>query len=118
AREQERSGSTGAGERALANVLSVAELAREYEAAGGLSFRGFVDELRIAAETAQAAEAPVLEEGSDRVRMMTVHKAKGLEFPVVVLADLTCKLSRAEAGRWLDASNDKCAPKSGGCAAG
>ena len=35
-----------AGEQALANVLHVAELAREYEAAGGLSFRGFVDELR------------------------------------------------------------------------
>jgi hypothetical protein len=87
-----------AGEQALANVLHVAELAREYEAAGGLSFRGFVDELRIAAETAQAGEAPILEEGSDGVRMMTVHKAKGLEFPVVVLADLTCKLSRAEAG--------------------
>ena len=105
-----------AGEQALANVLHVAELAREYEAAGGLSFRGFVDELRIAAETAQAAEAPILEEGSDGVRMMTVHKAKGLEFPVVVLADLTCKLSRAEAGRWLDAANDKCALKIGGWA--
>ena len=34
--------------------------------------------------------------------MMTVHKAKGLEFPIVILADLTCKLSRAEAGRWID----------------
>ena len=45
------------------------------------------------AETAQAAEAPILEEGSDGVRLMTVHKAKGLEFPVVILADLTCKLS-------------------------
>src|SRR4029078_1346022 len=105
-----------AGEQALATVLHGAELAREYEAAGGLSFRGFVDELRIAAETAQAAEAPILEEGSDGVRMMTVHKAKGLEFPVVVLADLTCKLSRAEAGRWLDAANDKCALKIGGWA--
>ena len=92
-----------AGEQALANVLHVAELARQYEAGGGLSFRGFVDELRLAAENAQAAEAPILEEGSDGVRMMTVHKAKGLEFPVVVLADLTCKLSRADAGRWLDA---------------
>jgi ATP-dependent exoDNAse (exonuclease V) beta subunit len=103
-----------AGEQALANVLHVAELARQYEANGGLSFRGFVDELRVAAETAQAAEAPILEETSDGVRMMTVHKAKGLEFPVVVLADLTCKLSRAEAGRWLDAPNDICALKIGG----
>ena len=70
-----------AGEQALANVLHVSELARQYEASGGISFRGFVDELRMAAETAQAAEAPILEEGSDGVRLMTVHKAKGLEFP-------------------------------------
>jgi ATP-dependent exoDNAse (exonuclease V) beta subunit len=105
-----------AGEQALANVLHVADLAREYEAAGGLSFRGFVDELREAAEHAQAAEAPILEEGSDGVRLMTVHKAKGLEFPIVILADLTCKLSRAEAGRWLDPANNVCALKIGGWA--
>ena len=91
------------GEQALANVLHVAELARQYELGGGISFRGFVEELRVAADTAQAAEAPILEEGSDGVRMMTVHKAKGLEFPVVILADLTCKLSRA-GGRPLDRS--------------
>ncbi|MCA1649881.1 MAG: PD-(D/E)XK nuclease family protein, partial [Acidobacteria bacterium] len=104
------------GEQALANVLHVAELARQYEASGGISFRGFVDELRIASESAQAAEAPILEEGSDGVRIMTVHKAKGLEFPVVVLADLTCKLSRAEAGRWIDSENGMCALKIGGWA--
>jgi len=105
-----------AGEQALANVLHVSELARQYEASGGISFRGFVDELRIAAETAQAAEAPILEEGSDGVRMMTVHKAKGLEFPIVILADTTCKLSRQEAGRWLDSGRNLCALKLGGWA--
>ena len=103
-----------AGEQALANVLHVAELARQYEANGGISFRGFVEELRLAAASAQAAEAPILEEGSDGVRMMTVHKAKGLEFPVVILADLTCKLSRAEAARWIDAPHNLCAMKIGG----
>jgi ATP-dependent exoDNAse (exonuclease V) beta subunit len=105
-----------AGEQALANVLHVAELARQYEASGGISFRGFVDELRTAAENAQAAEAPILEEGSDGVRIMTVHKAKGLEFPVVILADPTCKLSPAEASRWIDKDNELCALKLGGWA--
>ena len=90
------------GEQALANVLHIAELARQYEMGGGISFRGFVDELRVAADTAQASEAPILEEDSDGVRMMTVHKAKGLEFPIVILADLTCRLSRPDAGRWID----------------
>ena len=48
--------------------------------------------------------------------MMTVHKAKGLEFPVVILADATCKLSRTEAGRWLDSARNLCALKLGGWA--
>lgn len=102
------------GEQALANVLHIGELARQYEMDGGISFRGFVEELRIAADTAHAAEAPILEEDSDGVRMMTVHKAKGLEFPIVILADLTCKLSRVDAGRWIDPSGSLCALRLGG----
>jgi ATP-dependent exoDNAse (exonuclease V) beta subunit len=105
-----------AGEQALANVLHIAELARQFEEGGGISFRGFVDELRRASDDAQAGEAPILEEGSDGVRIMTVHKAKGLEFPIVVLADLTCKLSRTEAGRWIDRDKSMCAMKLGGWA--
>jgi ATP-dependent exoDNAse (exonuclease V) beta subunit len=97
-----------AGEQALANVLHVAELARQHEASGGISFRGFIDELRTAAES-EAAEAPILEETSDGVRLMTVHKAKGLEFPVVILADLTCRISRTDASRYVDAAQGLCA---------
>jgi ATP-dependent exoDNAse (exonuclease V) beta subunit len=104
------------GEQALANVLHIAELARQYEMGGGISFRGFVEELRVAAETAQVSEAPILEEDSDGVRMMTVHKAKGLEFPIVILADLTCKLSRPDASRWIDQDGGLCALKIGGWA--
>ena len=104
-----------AGEQALANVLHIAELARQYEAGGGISFRGFIDELRAAAES-ETAEAPILEESSDGVRLMTVHKAKGLEFPVVILADLTCRLSRDDASRYLDGGRKLCAMKIGGWA--
>jgi ATP-dependent helicase/nuclease subunit A len=107
-----------AGEQALANVLHVAELARQYEIEGGISFRGFVEELREAAARARAAEAPILEEGSDGVRLMTVHKAKGLEFPVVVLADITAKLRPHEAGRYVDPVRGLCALKIGGWAPG
>jgi ATP-dependent helicase/nuclease subunit A len=105
-----------AGEQALANVLHVAELARQYEAGGGISFRGFIDELRNAALSTEAAEAPILEEGSDGVRLMTVHKAKGLEFPVVILADITCRMNRNDASRYLDASRGLCAIRLGGWA--
>ncbi|MCC7416082.1 MAG: UvrD-helicase domain-containing protein [Acidobacteria bacterium] len=97
-----------AGEQALANVLHVSELARQYELDGGLSFRGFVEELRRQSDGAQAAEAPILEEGSDGVRLMTVHKAKGLEFPVVVLADMTAKLRGTRADRLVDRGARAC----------
>ena len=53
-----------AGEQALANVLHIAELARQYEANGGMSFRGFVEELRDQAEGGQAAIVTIIEVGA------------------------------------------------------
>jgi len=97
-----------AGEQALANVLHVAELARQYEAGGGISFRGFVETLNDQADGGQAAEAPILEEGTDGVRLMTTHKAKGLEFPVVILADITAKLKSDRADRLVDRAKNAC----------
>ena len=104
------------GEQVLANVAHVTDLARRYEAEGGISFRGFIDELREQAESGEAGEAPILEEGSDGVRLMTVHKAKGLEFPVVILADMTAKLRASVATRTIDSDRRVCAIRLGGCA--
>jgi ATP-dependent helicase/nuclease subunit A len=99
------------GEQALANVLLIADLAREFDADGGLSFRDFVDQLDDDAERGQATEAPTTEEGSDGVRLMTVHKAKGLEFPVVILADPTAPLTPGTVGPFTDPSRGLCAMK-------
>jgi ATP-dependent exoDNAse (exonuclease V) beta subunit len=103
-----------AGEQVLANALHVAELARQYERSGGISFRGFIDALQQAADEGQAGEAPIVEEGSDGVRLMTVHKAKGLEFPVVILADMTAKVAPFEASRYIDVDSGLCALRIGG----
>src|SRR5206468_2621405 len=96
------------GEQALANVLLIADVAREFDAGGGLSFRDFVEQLEDDAERGQATEAPTTEEGSDGVRLMTVHKAKGLEFPVVILADITAKLNTDRADRLIDRDRNAC----------
>jgi ATP-dependent exoDNAse (exonuclease V) beta subunit len=45
---------------------------------------------------------------------MTVHKAKGLEFPVVVLADMTAKEAR-EPSRWTDTEAGLCVMRLAGC---
>ncbi|MGE0520271.1 MAG: UvrD-helicase domain-containing protein [Candidatus Binatia bacterium] len=103
------------GEQVLANVLHLTELARTYERAGAVSFRGFVERLIEDAEHGRATEAPILEEGSEGVRMMTVHKAKGLEFPVVVLADLTTRAT-GSVDRWVDADRGVCALRLSGWA--
>ena len=104
------------GRQALANVLQIAEMARQHDASGGLSFRSFVEHLLEEADAGRGEEAPILEEGAEGVRLMTVHRAKGLEFPVVVLADPTCKLRRPGANRYIDPERGLCALRLAGCA--
>jgi ATP-dependent helicase/nuclease subunit A len=77
------------GERRLANIHKLLRLARRFEAAEGRDLRGFLD--HVAQRRAHAASSePHAPTGSepDAVRLMTIHAAKGLEFPVVCLADL------------------------------
>lgn len=72
------------GANVLLNVLHLADLARGHELAGGISFRSFVERVDEEAE-AEKREGPTFESAIDGVRLLTVHKAKGLEFPVVIL---------------------------------
>jgi ATP-dependent exoDNAse (exonuclease V) beta subunit len=104
------------GHQALANVYRICDLARSFELSGGISFRGFVEELAAQAEKADAPEALVLEEAADGVRLMTVHTAKGLEFPVVILADMTANLTAADPDRFVDPDRGLCATRLLRCA--
>jgi ATP-dependent helicase/nuclease subunit A len=105
------------GEQALANLMRLMDLARRYEAnSGATSLRGFVDELEARTRLEQAGDAPVAEEGTEGVRIMTVHSAKGLEFPIVVLADLTCNETTSQARRFVDPGRRLCAQMIAGCA--
>lgn len=105
------------GGRVLANVYRLTDMARGFEARGATSFRSFLEFLDREAEQGEAAEAPLLEQQSGGVKLMTVHKAKGLEFPVVILADLTAKLAGGEGGdRWVDSDLGLCAQRLLNCA--
>lgn len=90
------------GEQALANAIAIVDLARNFDSRGGTSFRAFVETLEEQAERGQGGEAPIVEEGTEGVRLMTVHKAKGLEFPVVILCDPTAPAKTTTAFRFTD----------------
>src|SRR5205814_201087 len=77
------------GRRRMANVTKLIRLAVAFEARAGRDARGFIDRARAELEAeAREPDAPIEIEALDAVRLMTIHAAKGLEFGVVVLADL------------------------------
>jgi ATP-dependent exoDNAse (exonuclease V) beta subunit len=81
--------SLSGGTRRMANVRKLMRMAREFEADEGRDLRGFIDTLADRDEIqSREGEAPLEAEALDAVRLMTIHRAKGLEFPVVCVADL------------------------------
>lgn len=102
------------GIQALANIGRFTDLARRAERQGLISFRHFVEHVGRQAERGEVAEAPLMEEGVQGVRMMSAHKAKGLEFPIVVLADLTTAIQEG-ASRWTDPTRGLCVQRLAGC---
>lgn len=78
------------GERRLANMHKLLAIARAFEAQEGRDLRGFLDHVAHLGDFlgAREADAPAGEQGLDAVRLMSIHSAKGLEFPVVCVADL------------------------------
>jgi ATP-dependent helicase/nuclease subunit A len=103
------------GMQALANIGRFTDLARRAERQGLISFRSFVEHLEKQAERGEVAEAPLLEEGVQGVRMMSAHKAKGLEFPIVILADLTTPGVHETPSRWSDPARRLCVQRLAYC---
>ena len=77
------------GEQAVANLLKVKHTAAALSDRPHLTLSGFVD-LMVARldEQPDEAESPLSEEASNAIQVLTIHKAKGLEFPIVVLPGL------------------------------
>ena len=81
-----------AGEARFANLRKLMRLATEFEAREGRDLRALLDFLAARAENAVEAQAATAVEGHDGVRIMTVHSAKGLEFGVVAVPQLSRRL--------------------------
>ncbi|HJT22072.1 MAG TPA: UvrD-helicase domain-containing protein, partial [Nitrospira sp.] len=77
------------GEQAVANLLKVKQTAASLSDRVHMTLGGFVElMIRRLDEQPEEAESPLTEESSDAVQVLSIHKAKGLEFPVVVLPGL------------------------------
>ena len=85
---------TGAGgPQAVANLEKLVERARAFAGAGGGGLAAFLDWAAEAGDAAGEQESQPDDE-ADVVHLLTVHKAKGLEYPIVVL------VGGALAGGW------------------
>jgi ATP-dependent helicase/nuclease subunit A len=78
----------GDGQQSAANLVKLADRARAFSASGAGGLRAFARWLTEQRASSDEAEANVAEETEDVVRIMTIHASKGLEFPIVALANL------------------------------
>ena len=75
------------GQLRQANLRMLFERAKQYETAsfkGLYNFIHFIEKLRLSSGDMGAAK--IIGENDNVVRIMSIHKSKGLEFPVVFLA--------------------------------
>jgi ATP-dependent helicase/nuclease subunit A len=77
------------GDQSAANLLKMIDQARAFSAANGGGLRAFVRWTVTSSENrSDESDAMVAEATDDVVRLLTIHAAKGLEFPIVALANL------------------------------
>ena len=90
------------GRQRTSNLRLLLQKGAAYEETSHMGLYGFLAYVEAMRRTNQkVSEASLVGEGKDVVRIMTVHKSKGLEFPVVILAG---------AGKQIVASSDGKAP--------
>jgi len=98
------------GKRRFANVRKLMRMAAEYEELEGPDLKGFVTLIGSLGDMGDdEGNAPSLAEGEEVVRVMTVHQAKGLEFPVVIVAGLCSDPRRYQAPEILVGSDGRMA---------
>ena len=92
-------GAMDEGEARQSNLLTLAELARQFEGAGHRGLFGFLSFLSRLRENKAKLTLPTPGREGGGVRIMTIHKSKGLEFPIVFLCGLSRRLNREDVSR-------------------
>lgn len=77
------------GEQKLANLQKFYQMACDMEQSDGISLKKFIARIKVRIKDArEEGESPLSDETLDVVKILTIHKSKGLEFPVVILGNL------------------------------
>jgi len=92
-------GAMDEGETRQSSLLTLAELARRFEEAGHKGLFGFLSFLARLRENGSGPALPAPGREGGGVRIMSIHKSKGLEFPVVFLCGLSRRLNREDVSR-------------------
>ena len=69
------------------NLKLLCEYAAQYESTGRVGLTGFLRYIERAEKTGITAKAKEEQQNENAVRIMTIHRSKGLEFPVCILAN-------------------------------
>lgn len=80
------------------NAMKAIRLVDDFEAEGALGPAGVAKALEAHLSIAKEAPGALSAKGGDFVSIMTVHASKGLEFPIVVVAEMERGRSRGGAG--------------------
>ncbi len=101
-----RAGALPGGESRRANLRLLCERAQ-----GESSLHDFLCDVDTARRNDDGKSAKTLSESENVVRVMTLHKSKGLEFPVVLLMELAREFRMPEGGELLQCDEDGLALK-------
>lgn len=69
-------------EKRRSNLNSFIDLANRYETSGNKGVSGFINYIDRVSQSGDIAPSESKSEAADAVKIMTIHKSKGLEFPV------------------------------------
>ncbi len=89
------------GEETKDNLRLLFERARQFEKTGFKGLSSFVEYMKRMEKNSKMASAGVVSDNKNVVRIMTIHKSKGLEFPVCIFAGLGKRFNTVKTERLM-----------------
>lgn len=100
-------GALPAGQQRQANLRALADKARDFQETGYGGIYGFLTYIQaLENRSIPTGQVKLINENEDLIRIMTIHKSKGLEFPIVIVAGLGKRFNVGKTGKGFLAHKD------------